>query len=62
MKEENKALRRVVDQTMKDFHDLQMKLTVIQGNNYQKKVNHVHIDSYLFILIFQRNEYMFLFD
>ncbi|GLT96907.1 hypothetical protein SLE2022_144980 [Rubroshorea leprosula] len=37
MKEENKALRRVVEQTMKNFHDLQMKLAVIQQNNYQKK-------------------------
>ncbi|KAJ9174585.1 hypothetical protein P3X46_013220 [Hevea brasiliensis] len=33
MKEENKVLRRVVEQTMKDYYDLQMKFAVIQQNN-----------------------------
>ncbi|KAL5992915.1 WRKY Transcription Factor [Asimina triloba] len=30
MKEENKVLRKVVEQTMKDYYDLQMKFAVIQ--------------------------------
>ncbi|XP_010245089.1 PREDICTED: probable WRKY transcription factor 9 [Nelumbo nucifera] len=33
MKEENKQLRKVVEQTMKDYYDLQMKLAVIQQND-----------------------------
>ncbi|KAI4296278.1 hypothetical protein L6164_036249 [Bauhinia variegata] len=36
MKEENKVLRRVVEQTMKDYYDLQMKFVVIQQNNKRK--------------------------
>ncbi|KAF2319694.1 hypothetical protein GH714_018043 [Hevea brasiliensis] len=32
MKEENKVLRRVLEQTMKDYYDLQMKFAVIQQN------------------------------
>lgn len=40
MKEENKALRKVVEQTMKDYYDLQTKFSVIQENNNNKrKVN-----------------------
>jgi FtsZ-binding cell division protein ZapB len=38
MKEENRVLRKVVEQTMKDYHDLQMKLSTIHQNN-QEKVN-----------------------
>ncbi|OAY44877.1 probable WRKY transcription factor 9 [Manihot esculenta] len=34
MKEENKVLRRVVEQTMKDYYDLQMKFAVIQQNTH----------------------------
>ncbi|KAJ4840666.1 hypothetical protein Tsubulata_022575, partial [Turnera subulata] len=36
MKEENELLRRVVEQTMKDFHDLQMKFAVFHQNNKNK--------------------------
>ncbi|XP_068323058.1 probable WRKY transcription factor 9 [Pyrus communis] len=36
MKEENKALRKVVEQTMKDYYDLQMKFTVIHQSNQNK--------------------------
>ncbi|KAF7803658.1 putative WRKY transcription factor 9 [Senna tora] len=37
MKEENKVLRKVVEQTMKDYYDLQMKFAVIQQNTNNKK-------------------------
>ena len=37
MKEENKVLRKVVEKTVQDYYDLQMKFAVIQQNN-QKKV------------------------
>ncbi|KAK9111707.1 hypothetical protein Scep_019226 [Stephania cephalantha] len=33
MKEENQVLRKVVEQTMKDYYDLQMKLSSIQQQN-----------------------------
>ncbi|OVA00086.1 DNA-binding WRKY [Macleaya cordata] len=36
MKEENNVLRKVVEQTMKDYYDLQMKLSVIQQNESKK--------------------------
>ncbi|XP_015893001.3 probable WRKY transcription factor 9 [Ziziphus jujuba] len=36
MKEENKVLRKVVEQTMKDYNDLQMKFYSIQQNNKKK--------------------------
>ncbi|XVE67333.1 hypothetical protein DITRI_Ditri08aG0152100 [Diplodiscus trichospermus] len=36
MKEENKVLRKVVEKTMQDYCDLQMKLAVIQQNNHKK--------------------------
>ncbi|KAE8009096.1 hypothetical protein FH972_005550 [Carpinus fangiana] len=36
MKEENRVLRKVVEQTMKDYHDLQMKLSTIHQNNQEK--------------------------
>jgi FtsZ-binding cell division protein ZapB len=39
MKEENKVLRKVVEQTMKDYYDLQTKFSVIQENNNKRKVN-----------------------
>jgi hypothetical protein len=39
MKEENKVLRKVVEQTMKDYYDLQTKFSVIQENNIKRKVN-----------------------
>lgn len=45
MKEENKALRKVVEQTMKDYYDLQTKFSVIQennnNNNNKRKVNSI---------------------
>lgn len=37
MKEENKVLRDEVEQTMKDYYELQMKFATVQQNN-QKKV------------------------
>ncbi|GAU24163.1 hypothetical protein TSUD_83980 [Trifolium subterraneum] len=37
MKEENKVLRKVVEQTMKDYYDLQTKFSVIQENNIKRK-------------------------
>ena len=37
MKEENKVLRKAVEQTMKDYYDLQMKFSVVQ-QNIQTKV------------------------
>ncbi|KAA8545546.1 hypothetical protein F0562_020330 [Nyssa sinensis] len=36
MKEENKELRKVVQQIMKDYYDLQMKFAVIQQNSQKK--------------------------
>ncbi|CAL5377806.1 unnamed protein product [Camellia sinensis] len=36
MKEENKVLRKAVDQTMKNYYNLQMKFAVIQQNNQNK--------------------------
>jgi hypothetical protein len=42
MKEENKVSRKVVEEKMKDYHDLQMKFTTIQLNN-QEKVNLVSL-------------------
>ncbi|CAK9145955.1 unnamed protein product [Ilex paraguariensis] len=36
MKEENKVLRKVVEHTMKDFYDLQMKFAVIQQSKQKK--------------------------
>ncbi|KAI3960330.1 hypothetical protein MKW98_017054 [Papaver atlanticum] len=35
MQEENKGLRKVIEKTMKDYHDLQMKLSLIQEKNDQ---------------------------
>jgi hypothetical protein len=37
MKEENKVLRKVVEQTMKDYYDLETKFSVIQENNNKRK-------------------------
>ncbi|KAF6155499.1 hypothetical protein GIB67_017854 [Kingdonia uniflora] len=37
MKEENKVLRKVVEQTMKDYFDLQIKLAAIQQNSTKKE-------------------------
>ncbi|KAI3445670.1 hypothetical protein Pfo_002335 [Paulownia fortunei] len=36
MKEENKILRTAVEQTMKDYSDLQAKFSIIQQNNHKK--------------------------
>ncbi|KAJ1434984.1 WRKY domain [Sesbania bispinosa] len=33
VKEENKTLRKAMEQTMKDYHDLQMKIEAVQENN-----------------------------
>ncbi|RZC54290.1 hypothetical protein C5167_013133 [Papaver somniferum] len=35
MQEENKGLRKVIEKTTKDYHDLQMKLSLIQEKNDQ---------------------------
>lgn len=45
MKEENKVLRKVVEQTMKDYYDLQTKFSVIQENNKRKVILIVNIIS-----------------
>ncbi|KAI3525600.1 hypothetical protein L1887_04496 [Cichorium endivia] len=37
MKEENKVLRQVLEQTMKDYYDLQMKFSIIQQSSNQFK-------------------------
>ncbi|KAI7737728.1 hypothetical protein M8C21_029627 [Ambrosia artemisiifolia] len=37
MKEENKVLRQVVEKTMKDYYDLQMKFSIIQQSSNQIK-------------------------
>ncbi|XP_042474919.1 probable WRKY transcription factor 9 [Macadamia integrifolia] len=42
MKEENKVLRKVVEQTMKDYYELQMKFAVIQ-QNHTKKDSHIFL-------------------
>lgn len=47
MKEENKVLRKVVEETMKDYRDLQMKFALIQQN----KQNKVHPTCLLYIQI-----------
>lgn len=39
MKEENKVLRKVLEQTMKEYCDLQMKFAAIQQDNQRKVVN-----------------------
>ncbi|PSS02849.1 WRKY transcription factor 9 [Actinidia chinensis var. chinensis] len=36
MKEENKVLRKAIEQTTKNYHDLQMKIALIQQNNHNK--------------------------
>ncbi|XVE48710.1 hypothetical protein DITRI_Ditri01bG0024100 [Diplodiscus trichospermus] len=36
MKEENEVLRKVVEKTVEDYHDLQMKFAAIQQNNQNK--------------------------
>ncbi|KAJ0078220.1 hypothetical protein Patl1_36896 [Pistacia atlantica] len=38
MKEENKVLKNIVEQTKKDYYDLQMKFLVIQQSTTQDKV------------------------
>lgn len=42
MKEENKVLRKVVEQTMKEYYDLQMKFAAIQQDNQKKVVIQCH--------------------
>ncbi|KAI7743861.1 hypothetical protein M8C21_025338, partial [Ambrosia artemisiifolia] len=37
MKEENKVLRQAVEQNMKDYHDLQMKFSIIRQSSTQIK-------------------------
>ncbi|KAK7260369.1 hypothetical protein RIF29_26358 [Crotalaria pallida] len=43
MKEENKVLRKVVEQTMKDYYDLQMKFSIIQENNKRKEDHQISL-------------------
>lgn len=38
MKEENKVLRKVVEQTMKDYYDLQMKFAAFQQNETKRVI------------------------
>ena len=42
MKEENNVLRKVVEQTMKDYYDLQIKFAAVQQNDH-KKVRYKYI-------------------
>nr|WGV38225.1 WRKY [Loropetalum chinense var. rubrum] len=42
MKEENKVLRQVVEQTMKNYYDLQTKFAIIQQNNQNKTFLSLH--------------------
>lgn len=49
MKEENKVLRKVVEQTMKDYYDLQMKFTAVHHQNNQNKVLRLNPISIIFI-------------
>jgi len=64
MKEENKVLRKVVEQTMKDYYDLQMKFSAIQENN-KRKVNPIvsliliSIDFHLYF-IYNKTQIPFL--
>lgn len=52
MKEENKVLRQVVEQTMKDYHDLQMKFSFIKQNKQNNKVlNLSFLYKYVYPLI-----------
>ncbi|XAR53110.1 hypothetical protein NMG60_11021519 [Bertholletia excelsa] len=39
MKEENKVLRKAIEQAMKNFHDLRMKFAVVQQNPQKKDPN-----------------------
>ncbi|MED6119534.1 WRKY Transcription Factor [Stylosanthes scabra] len=45
IKEENRALRKVVEQTMKDYHDLQNKLSVVQDKNNNNKDLEISLQS-----------------
>ena len=54
MKEENKVLRKVVEKTMQDYYDLQMKFAVIQQNHHKNKVvicNFILFNFFVIILI-----------
>ncbi|KAF8405768.1 hypothetical protein HHK36_007845 [Tetracentron sinense] len=42
MEEENKVLKKVVEQTMKDYYDLQLKFSIIQQND-KKKEPHIFL-------------------
>lgn len=46
MKEENKLLRKVVEKTMQDYYDLQMKFDVIHHQNNQNKVLNLFSNKY----------------
>ncbi|CAK9318085.1 unnamed protein product [Citrullus colocynthis] len=47
MKEENKVLRKAVEQTMKDYYDLEMKIGIIQqNNNLNNKDSHNFLSSH----------------
>lgn len=52
MKEENKALRKVVEQTMKDYYDLQTKFSVIQENNNNKNKRKVIKFKFILFIVF----------
>ena len=50
MKEENKVLRKVVEQTMKEYYDLKMKFAAIQQDNQRKVVNPMSQFFFFFFL------------
>lgn len=59
MKEENKVLRNTVEQTLKDYNDLQMKLASIQQNNQDMiKVFSHAIYRFLSIVLWDIIDYM----
>ncbi|KAJ8529836.1 hypothetical protein K7X08_036671 [Anisodus acutangulus] len=45
MKEENKVLRKAVEQTMKDYYDLQAKFSNIYHNNYKDQRNFLSLSG-----------------
>ena len=63
MKEENKVLRKVVEQTIKDYYDLQIKFAAVQQNNQKKvspnftlnqinfRLNYTHTHIYVYVYL-----------
>lgn len=58
MKEENKVLRNTVEQTLKDYNDLQTKFARIQQNNQDMKVFSHAIYRFLSIVLWDIIDYI----